>query len=142
MQKHPHRVFIAPPTQITIFLTLLILFLPFAFITGYLFWAFLPLFWIILEFLLEAILIGRGKGPQPSEFFYSIGATILSFLYQLGTVLEGAKNCSHAPLFKDASITPPSKDGRSRGVAQIWAKIFALPVAVLVILLLQILLGK
>ncbi len=142
MQKHSHRVTVVPPTQTTIFLVLAFLFLPLAFFSSLFYWAFFPLLWLILEILFEALFNSRGKGRQPVEFFYAMGASALTLLYQVGTIVEGMKNLSVMPLFKDASITPPSKDGRVRGLAQLWAKIMAFPISVMFLLLVQFILGS
>ena len=139
MRKHSHRVSTDPPTTLGIFLTMLILFVPTALVSSFAAWTVLPFLWFALEIILEAILISRGQGHQPGEFLYTIGTCVLTILYQVGSVVEGLKNHSLAPLYKDANYCPPSKDGRRRGIAQMWAKVIALPLSVWLILLFQIL---
>jgi hypothetical protein len=139
MRKHSHRVSIDPPTTPGIFLTMLILFVPTALVARFAAWAVLPFLWFALEIILEALLISRGQGRQPEEFLYTIGTCGLTILYQAGTVVEGLKNRSLAPFYQDVNYCPPSRDGRRRGIAQMWAKVIALPLSVWLILLFQIL---
>ena len=138
MQKHPHRVFVNPPTIPGIFLLLALLFAPLGLVGQSAVWATIPLVWLFLDLNLESLLISHKQGRQPTEFFYTLGSRILALIFQVGTVLEGIKNSSLTPLYKDISYTPPSSKGRRRGVAQIWAMMLAFPLAILILVIVQL----
>ena len=138
MRKHPHRVFINPPTVPGIFLLLVLLFVPLGFVSGSAVWTAIPFAWLLLDLVLESLLLGHKRGKQPIEFLYTFGSRILVLTFQIGTVLEGIKNRSLTPLHKDASYCPPSPQGRYRGIAQMWAMMLAFPLALLVLFIVQL----
>jgi len=140
MRKHPHRMHTNPPTVPGIFLLLALLFAPLGLVGQSAIWAVIPLVWLFLDLILESLLISYKQGKQPMEFFYTLGSRILALIFQIGTVLEGIKNRSLAPLCKDASYCPPSPQGHSRGIAQIWAMVLAFPLAILALVIVQLVL--
>ena len=140
MRKYARRVSSNPPSVAGLFLLLLLLFLPFAFVRGFAAWAVLPFFWLVTEQVMEALLISHGGGRQPAEFLYTLCAGALGLIFQAGALLEGFRNRSLDPLFKEVNYCPPSPVGRRRGMAQHWAKPLALFLSVWLILILELLL--
>lgn len=138
MRKHPSRVHANPPTVPGVFLLLVLLFIPLGLVGQSAVWATIPLVWLFLDLILESFLISHKQGKQPMEFFYTLGSRILALIFQVGTVLESIKNSSLIPLYKDVSYTPPSSKGRRRGIAQIWAMMLAFPLAILILVIVQL----
>jgi GT2 family glycosyltransferase len=138
MQKHPHRVFVNPPTVPGVFLLLVLFFAPLGLVQQSTIWAAIPLMWLFLNLILDSLLISYKQGKQPMEFLYTLGSRILALIFQTGTVLEGIKNRSLAPLYKDASYCPPSPQSRRRGIAQMWAMVLAFPLTVLMLIIIQL----
>lgn len=138
MRKHPHRMNINPPTVPGVLLLLTIFFAPLGLLSGFTVWIALPLVWLLLELALESLLISHKLGKQPMEFFYTLGSHILGLTFQTGTVLEGIKNSSLTPLYRDVSYCPPSIKGRRRGISQMWAMTLAFPLAILLLIVAQL----
>jgi len=138
MRKHPSRMHTNPPTVPGVFLLLVLLFAPLGLVGQSAVWAAIPFVWLFLDLILESLLIGHRQGKQPMELFYTLGSRILALIFQVGTVLEGIKNSSLTPLYKDVSYTPPSLEGRRRGIAQIWAMMLAFPLTILILVIVQL----
>ncbi len=139
MCKHSHRTNINPPTVLTTFLLLMLIFIPLgSLIERNLAWVGFPFLWFFLVISIESFLISKNSGKQPSEFFFAIGARLLGLVFQAGTIFEGLKNFNFMPFYKDVSYNPPSPKGRKRGISQMWAMVIAFPISIILLLLIQL----
>jgi glycosyltransferase involved in cell wall biosynthesis len=142
MCKHPRRVHLNPPTVPGIFLLLTLLFVPLGLGAHRVPWTMLPFLWLFLDLVMEALIITSVSVSMPSEFLYILGARILALIFQAGCAFEGLKNLSILPLYQDISYCPPSAQGRSHGIAQMWAIPLALIEAVFLLMIVQLLGGR
>ena len=89
---------------------------------------FLPLLWLAVTLLTETFLVCRLPGQTLRDFGYVAGARLLGLTFETGTLLEGLKNGSILPFYKEIYYAQPSPHsaGRGRRIAQLWASVFAL----------------
>lgn len=87
----------------------------------------LPVIWLAASLALETVtscwLAGRW-----SDCGRLVGARMLGLIFETGTLLEGLKNLSVEPLYKEIYYAQPSprSPGRSRRVIQLWACVLSL----------------
>jgi GT2 family glycosyltransferase len=100
MMKHPHRTNINPPTVLSTFIILLLIFLPLGiFLNGQLIWTIFPLLWLLLEITIESLILSRKSEKQPVvEFLCTFGAKVLGIVFQTGTIIEGIKHTNLTPI--------------------------------------------
>jgi len=126
LQKHQHRLFFNPPTVPIIYLFLWLLLSPFLFTGHILSWFIFPIFWLILDLVIETLFLKSKLVGVSEKFFCVLGTCILSLVFQTGCLLEGLRNGSLLHIFNDITYCPPSPTGRNRGIAHIWAVMLSL----------------
>lgn len=87
----------------------------------------LPMTWLVASLALETVmscwLAGRWR-----DFGRVAGARVLGLVFETGALLEGLRNLSVAPFYKEIYYAKPSprSPGRSQRVIQLWAGVLSL----------------
>jgi len=128
MLKHPQRRLIDFPKTMGVFFLLALALMASALI-GLRPWLLLLLpLWLALDLLLEAAFLSRLSAEGRRGFGAHLGGRLLGLLFELGTLIEGARHGSMRPFYQEIYYAPPSPNssGRSRRAVQVWASLLAL----------------
>lgn len=128
MLKHPQRRLLDFPKTMGVFFLLALALMASALI-GLRPWLLLLLpLWLALDLLLEAAFLLRLSAKGRGGFGTHLGGRLLGLLFELGTLIEGARHGSLRPFYQEIYYAPPSPNssGRSRRAVQVWASLLAL----------------
>lgn len=128
MKKHPGRLQVDFPKTIGLFFVIAVFAAAAAVIHGRPALLSLPLAWLALDLVLEAILVARTAESRLRDLGAYLGARLLGLTFETGALFESVTHGSLRPLYEEIYYAPPSpkSTGRTRKIAQIWAGILAL----------------